>query len=117
MDARAIRQRRLSRAVSRADIDDITPMERQDNVTEVAATKPSRSSIPLVYIGLFALCIYTGQEQYNTATCVTHAQLDYEWLPPAWQVITGHLIASIGVQVILFPPRTSYLEKLLKHAW
>jgi len=99
MDARAIRQRRLSRAVSRADIDDITPMERQDNVTEVAATKPSRSSIPLVYIGLFALCIYTGQEQYNTATCVTHAQLDYEWLPPAWQVT--QIVCGAGCVLLL----------------
>lgn len=50
---------------------------------------PGRSAIPLVHIGLFGMCIYTTQqpERRPTVTCVGHADLDYEWLPPAWQVI------------------------------
>jgi len=71
---------RVNRAVSQS------PMGT-DGRNSTETTRPSRSSIPLVHIGLFGLCIYTGQERPgDTVTCVTHAQLDYEWLPHAWQV-------------------------------
>lgn len=43
---------------------------------------PGRSTIPLVHIGLFGMCIYTQRD----VICVTHAELDNDWLPPAWQV-------------------------------
>lgn len=56
-----------------------------------ASVIPGRSAIPLVHIGLFQMCIYTQQQQPerrpgNSVTCVAHADLDYEWLPPTWQV-------------------------------
>ena len=58
-----------------------------DNSTIVI---PGRSAIPLVHIGLFGMCIYTQQQPERrperTVTCVAHSDLDYEWLPPAWQV-------------------------------
>ena len=73
-------QNRVNRAISQSVID-------ADDHNSTSTTRPSRSSIPLVHIGLFGLCIYTGQERPgDTVTCVTHAQLDYEWLPRAWQV-------------------------------
>ena len=88
--ATTLMRNRVNRAVSQSTIDS----NGHNNNTE--ATRPSRSSIPLVHIGLFGLCIYTGQEKPgDTVTCVTHAQLDYEWLPHAWQVKQLYLIKII----------------------
>lgn len=85
---------RVNRAVSQSTIDS----NGHNNNTE--ATRPSRSSIPLVHIGLFGLCIYTGQEKPgDTVTCVTHAQLDYEWLPHAWQVT--RIVCGAGCILLL----------------
>lgn len=65
-----------------------------DDVNNSSVLIPGRSAIPLVHIGLFGMCIYTQQQQQQlerrpetTVTCVGHADLDYEWLPPAWQVL------------------------------
>ena len=51
------------------------------------AAPVTRNTIPLVHIGLYSMCIYSHRDKLNAATCVSHAELDYEWLPPAWQVI------------------------------
>ena len=45
-----------------------------------------RSAIPLVQIGLHSMCIYSHRQRFDTATCVSHAHLDDEWLPATWQV-------------------------------
>lgn len=55
------------------------------NDSNSSSSVPGKSAIPLVHIGLFGLCIYAPQ---SSVICVTHAELDYDWLPPAWQVIT-----------------------------
>ena len=80
-------RKRVERAVSLIQLP--VPDEMDDNSTTVMI--PGRSAIPLVHIGLFGMCIYTQQQQperrpENTVTCVAHSDLDYEWLPPAWQV-------------------------------
>lgn len=54
-----------------------------DNSNSNDSSVPGKSAIPLVHIGLFRLCIYASQ---SSVICVTHAELDYDWLPPAWQV-------------------------------
>lgn len=99
-------RRRLERAVSiqvPAD-DDIHLMADDDDddddgqvnstsssSSEMMMMMPGRSAIPLVHIGLFGMCIYTRQQSEkrrpeSSVTCVGHADLDYEWLPPAWEV-------------------------------
>lgn len=104
----AVIRRRLERSVSiqvPTDDDDIHLMASEDDEEsheneQVNSTSsemmmmPGRSAIPLVHIGLFGMCIYTRQQQperrpENTVTCVGHADLDYEWLPPAWEVLNS----------------------------
>ena len=79
-------RKRVERAVSLIQLP--VPDEMDDNSTTVMI--PGRSAIPLVHIGLFGMCIYTQQQPErrpeSTVTCVAHSDLDYEWLPPAWQV-------------------------------
>ena len=105
-------RRRLERAVSiqvPADDGDVHLMagdddDGQDNSTspEMMMMMPGRSAIPLVHIGLFGMCIYTRQQPErrpeSTVTCVGHADLDYEWLPPAWEVFLFFL--SIDTLII-----------------
>lgn len=88
-------RRRLERAVSiQLPADEVTLMAKADaNSTSSDMMTPGRSAIPLVHIGLFGMCIYTEQQPErrpeNTVTCVRHADLDYEWLPPAWEVFAS----------------------------
>ncbi|KAK4016577.1 hypothetical protein OUZ56_031537 [Daphnia magna] len=86
-------RRRLERAVSIQLPADEVPLMSEEDVNATSSDvmmTPGRSAIPLVHIGLFGMCIYTQQHPErrpeSTVTCVRHADLDYEWLPPAWQV-------------------------------
>ena len=94
--------RRLQRSIVDQQPDTFPLSNATDAVDAVDAVEaaPGRNTIPLVYIGLFGMCIYTNRElrhvpataaasPASVATCVTHAELDYEWLPPAWQVINS----------------------------
>jgi hypothetical protein len=97
-------RRRLERAVSiqvpayddihlMADDDDDDGQVNSTSSSEMMMMMPGRSAIPLVHIGLFGMCIYTRQQPEkrrpeSSVTCVGHADLDYEWLPPAWEVNT-----------------------------
>lgn len=88
------RKVRVERAVSIQLPAEEFIIQQQDNVDNSSTVLiPGRSAIPLVHIGLFGMCIYTQQQQQpellrpeTTVTCVGHSDLDYEWLPPAWQV-------------------------------
>jgi hypothetical protein len=70
--------------------DDDEQVNSTSSSSEMMMMMPGRSAIPLVHIGLFGMCIYTRQQPErrpeSTVTCVGHADLDYEWLPPAWEV-------------------------------
>ncbi|XP_057366915.1 uncharacterized protein LOC130687747 [Daphnia carinata] len=86
-------RRRLERAVSIQLPADEVPLMSEEDVNATASDMimtPGRSAIPLVHIGLFGMCIYTQHQPErrpeSTVTCVGHSDLDYEWLPPAWQV-------------------------------
>ncbi|KAI9557618.1 hypothetical protein GHT06_017446 [Daphnia sinensis] len=86
-------RRRLERAVSVQLPADEVPLTADEDVNVTSSDvmmTPGRSAIPLVHIGLFGMCIYTQQHPErrpeSSVTCVQHADLDYEWLPPAWEV-------------------------------
>lgn len=85
-DPSSVRRLRVERAVSIQLPAEELMIDDANNSSVI----PGRSAIPLVHIGLFGMCIYTQQQAERrperTVTCVGHADLDYEWLPPAWQV-------------------------------
>ena len=65
---------------------EIILVDEADQQLSNGSSIPGRSAIPLVHIGLFGMCIYTQRD----VICVTHAELDNDWLPPAWQVNNRH---------------------------
>lgn len=85
--------RRPQRAVTIELTADDPVVEQREDVPATGAKNrttatTARAAIPLVHIGLFAMCVHTNTPRHpdGTATCVSHAELDYDWLPPAWQV-------------------------------
>ncbi|XP_046646105.1 uncharacterized protein LOC124336369 [Daphnia pulicaria] len=122
-------RRRLERAVSiqvpayddihlMADDDDDDGQVNSTSSSEMMMMMPGRSAIPLVHIGLFGMCIYTRQQPEkrrpeSSVTCVGHADLDYEWLPPAWEVT--RVLCGGGCVMLLACAAASVAVAFIRH--